>query len=141
MLIRDILGTKSPDIHAIYPDEPISVAIDKMVKLDIGSLIVMQGGRMAGLVTLREILRGINRYGREITDMHISEIMCTNPVIGAPDSTVEYVRAVMTDNHVSHLPVLEGDKLVGVISLHDVARACLNEAEYENTMLKRYIAM
>ncbi|MDE3021125.1 MAG: CBS domain-containing protein [Pseudomonadota bacterium] len=141
MLIRDILLTKSPDIHGIYPDEPVSVAIDKMVKLDIGSLVVLQEARMVGLLTLREILRGFSHYGREFGDMHVSEIMQKNPVIGAPDSSVEYVRAVMTDNHVSHLPVLEGEHLIGVISLHDVARACLNEAEYENTMLKRYIAM
>lgn len=139
MIIREILTIKGGDIFAIEPDQLVSEAVEVMVKHDVGSLIVRQDGIMVGLLTERDVLRGLNARGCKLIAVKVSEMMVTEPIIGNPDDTVDYVRGVMTENRVSHLPVMDGETLLGVISFHDVARACLNAADFENRLLKRYI--
>ena len=139
MIIREILTIKGGDIFAIEPDQLVSEAVEVMVKHDVGSLIVRQDGIMVGLLTERDVLRGLNARGCELIAVKVSELMVTEPIIGNPDDTVDYVRGVMTENRVSHLPVMDGETLLGVISFHDVARACLNAADFENRLIKRYI--
>lgn len=139
MIIREILTIKGGDIFAIKPDQLVSEAVEVMVKHDVGSLIVRRDGTMVGLLTERDVLRGLNERGGALIAVKVSEMMVTEPIIGNPDDTVDYVRGVMTENRVSHLPVMEGETLLGVISFHDVARACLNAADFENRLLKRYI--
>lgn len=139
MIIREILTIKGGDIFAIRPDQLVSEAVQLMVVHDVGSLIVRQDGTMVGLLTERDVLRGLNARGCELIAVKVSDMMATEPIIGSPDDTVDYVRGVMTENRISHLPVMEGETLLGVISFHDVARACLNAADFENRLLKRYI--
>lgn len=139
MIIREILTIKGGEIFGIRPDQLVSDAVDLMVKHDVGSLVVRQDGTMVGLLTERDVLRGLNQRGCALIAVKVSEMMVTEPIIGNPDDTVDYVRGVMTENRISHLPVMEGDALLGVISFHDVARACLNAADFENRLLKRYI--
>ncbi|MES2408369.1 MAG: CBS domain-containing protein [Sulfuriferula sp.] len=139
MIIREILTIKGGDIFSIDPDQPVSEAVEVMVKHDVGSLIVRQNGTMVGLLTERDVLRGLNVRGCALIAVKVSDMMATEPIIGNPDDTVDYVRGVMTENRISHLPVMDGETLLGVISFHDVARACLNAADFENRLLKRYI--
>ncbi|ARU30843.1 CBS domain-containing protein [Sulfuriferula sp. AH1] len=140
MIIRDILTIKEGnEICAISPNHTVADAVALMVKHDVGSLVVRQDGVMVGLLTERDVLRGLNQHGGNFMTQTVSGMMVTEPIIGNPDDTVDYVRGVMTENRVSHLPVMEGDNLLGIISFHDVARACLNAADFENRLLKRYI--
>lgn len=140
MIIRDILTFKAAgEICAISPDHTVADAVALMVQHDVGSLVVRQDGVMVGLLTERDVLRGLNEHGGGFMTQSVSGMMATEPIIGSPGDTVDYVRGVMTENRVSHLPVMEGDNLLGIISFHDVARACLNAADFENRLLKRYI--
>ncbi|WP_124951007.1 CBS domain-containing protein [Sulfuriferula thiophila] len=139
MIIRDILTFKVGEICSISPTHTVADAIALMVQQDVGSLVVRQDGVMVGLLTERDVLRGLNQHGGVFMTQPVSQMMVTEPIIGNPDDTVDYVRGVMTENRVSHLPVMEGDNLLGIISFHDVARACLNAADFENRLLKRYI--
>jgi len=139
MIIRDILTIKGGEICTISPVHTVADAVALMVLHDIGSLVVRQDGVMVGLLTERDVLRGLNQHGADFIAQTVSEMMVTEPIIGNPSDTVDYVRGVMTENRVSHLPVMEGDNLLGIISFHDVARACLNAADFENRLLKRYI--
>jgi CBS domain-containing protein len=139
MIIRDILTVKSDEICDISPVKTVADAVSQMVAHDVGSLVVRQDGVMVGLLTERDVLRGISKLGGAFVTHKVSEMMVTEPIIGSPTDTVDYVRGVMTENRVSHLPVMEGDHLLGIISFHDVARACLNAADFENQLLKRYI--
>lgn len=139
MIIRDILTIKGSEICAVSPTQTIADAIALMVQYDVGSLVVRQDGVMMGLLTERDVLRRLNERGDSVVTQPVSAMMVTEPIIGHPDDTVDYVRGVMTENRVSHLPVMEGENLLGVISFHDVARACLNAADFENQLLKRYI--
>jgi CBS domain-containing protein len=139
MQIREILTLKSDEIHSIAPTDSVTTAVAKLVGLGIGSLVVYQNGKMVGLVTERDIVRGMMSHGCDLKDAQISKIMVTEPVVANADDSVDYARDVMTKSNIGHLPILEGEKLLGIISFHDVARACLKEANFENSLLKRYI--
>lgn len=139
MQIREILTLKPAAIHSIAPTDAVSVALGKMVELGVGSLVVMQGGEMVGLLTERNVVHGLARQGYGLKDAQVSSIMVTEPVVANAEDSVDYARDVMTKSHIGHLPILDGNALLGIISFHDVARACLKEANFENSLLKRYI--
>jgi len=139
MQIREILTLKSDEIHSIDPTDLVSSAVAKLVGLGVGSLVVFRDDKMVGLVTERDIVRGMMSHGCDLKDAQVSSIMVTEPVVADADDSVDYARDVMTKSHIGHLPILDGGKLLGIISFHDVARACLKEANFENSLLKRYI--
>jgi CBS domain-containing protein len=141
MFIREVLSLKGGELFSIAPDDPVSLAVARMSELDIGSLVVKTDVQMLGLITERDVIRAMVKHGCSLKDAKVSEIMVSEPIVATPDDTVDYARDVMTKTRVSHLPVLEGNKLVGVISFHDVAKACLKDANYENSLLKRYIKL
>ena len=139
MQIREILTLKTDEIHSIAPTDLVSSAVAKLVGLGVGSLVVFVDRKMVGLVTERDIVRGMMSHGCDLKDAQVSSIMVTEPVVADADDSVDYARDVMTKSHIGHLPILDGGKLLGIISFHDVARACLKEANFENSLLKRYI--
>jgi CBS domain-containing protein len=139
MQIREILTLKSADIHSIAPTDTVESAVAKLVDLGVGSLVVLKNGEMVGLLTERDVLHGMAKRGCDLKDAEVSTLMATEPVVASADDSVDYARDVMTKSHISHLPVFDGNKLFGIISFHDVARACLKEANFENSLLKRYI--
>jgi CBS domain-containing protein len=140
MLIREILAVKgSTEIYSAKPDETVADVVKRMVQHNIGSLVVLEGVVMVGYVTERDVMRGMAAKGCSLAEIKASEIMDKEPFVCASEDSVDYARDVMTKNRISHLVVMDGDKLVGVISLHDIAKASLKYAHYENELLKRYI--
>lgn len=139
MELREILALKSDEIHSIAPTDSVTDAVVKMVELGIGSLVVMQHQQMVGFITERDVVQGMVKYGCDLKDAQVSQIMVTEPVVASADDSVDYARDVLTKSHIGHLLVMDGENLKGVISFHDVARACLKEANFENNLLKRYI--
>jgi len=139
MIIRDILNMKGGRIFSIAPDGRVADAVKLMVEQDIGSLVVLDGERMAGMLTFREVLIGLNAGGGNLADLRVKSLMVADPVCGSPEDSIEQLREVMTQNHVRYLPVREGEKLLGVISFHDVAKSVIKETSFENRLLKRYI--
>lgn len=141
MIIRDILTVKDGDkIYSISPGQPVSEAVGAMVQNNIGSLVVKNDeGRMIGIFTERDVLRALDKMGCNLMQARVDELMTRQVIVGSPEDTVDYVRGVMTENHIRHLPVMEGNELLGVITFHDVAKACLSENNFEIQLLKRYI--
>lgn len=139
MTIHDILNMKGGAIFSIAPDGKVSDAVGVMVKNDIGSLVVMDGGRMTGIVTFREVLQALDANSGNLADLRVKSVMVADPICGSPDDTIDHLREVMTNNHVRYLPVKDGDHLLGVISFHDVAKSVIKETSFENRLLKRYI--
>lgn len=138
MYIRDVL-TKNRAPISTEPETLVSRAMEFMVSNDIGSLVVMKGGEMVGFITERDIIRSLSKSGCSVLESPVADIMTLEPIIGGLDDSIDYARDVMTRYRVSHIPVMEGNTLIGVISFHDVAKACLREAKFENNLLKRYI--
>lgn len=139
MLIREILTLKGDSIYDIAPTDLVATAVDKLVRLGVGSLVVLEHEEMVGLLTERDVVRAMVKQGCDLKDAEVSTIMVTEPVVASADDSVDYARDVMTKSHIGHLPILDGNKLLGILSFHDVARACLKEANFENSLLKRYI--
>ena len=139
MQIREILTLKSDTIYSIAPTDSVASAVAKMVELGIGSLVVLDKGEMVGLLTERDVVHGMVKQGCDLKDADVSTIMVTEPVVASADDSVDYARDVMTKSHIGHLPILDGNTLLAIISFHDVARASLKEANFENSLLKRYI--
>ena len=139
MIVRDIVKMKGSNIFSIAPGGPVSEALSMMVKNDIGSLVVLDGGRLAGMLTFREILMALDAKGGSLGSLKVSDVMIKNPACGSPEDSMEYLREMMTKDHIRYLPVKEGDKLLGVISFHDVANAVIKEVTLHNRMMKTYI--
>lgn len=139
MIIRDILNLKGSAIFSIAPQGRVADAVAMMVQNDIGSLVVMEAGKMTGMLTFREVLRGLDAQQGNLGDLPVSQVMVHDPLACGLDDTSESVRDRMTQQHVRYVPVVDAGQLLGVISFHDIAKAAIKEASFENRLLKRYI--
>jgi CBS domain-containing protein len=136
--LRRILA-KKPAIYAIGPEATVFEALRVMAEKNIGALIVVSGGRLAGIFSERDYARKVILKGRSSKDTPVREIMTSSVVTVEPDTTADECMAVMTENHVRHLPVLEAGKLVGVISIGDVVRTVVEEQQETIHHLETYI--
>jgi predicted transcriptional regulator len=139
MFTRDILNLKGAVIHGIGPSDSLAEAVSRMVAHDIGSLAVMEGNAMRGMLTFREVLRALNAFGERFGGTAVREVMDSDPICGTPADTIDELRELMTRQHIRYLPVKQNGALVGVISFHDVAKAVIMQTDMENRLLRRYI--
>jgi CBS domain-containing protein len=139
MLVSEILRIKGTALYTSPPDAPLLEAIKIMAQLDIGSLVVMDHGKMAGLVTFAEVLRALAERGGTLGDLCIDAITVHDPLTAAPTLDVMELRRMMLERHARYVPVMDGTMLLGVVSFHDVAKAVYEEQSFENQMLKSYI--
>ena len=142
MTVQEILDDKPVTgrrMMTLTPASPVSEAVAMMVRENISSVLVLDGSKLAGILTLRELLYGLEKFGSKLLDARVGDVMNAAPARIAPDDTADKLRSIMTEKHVTHMPVLDGDELVGVISFHDIARSAVKEAAFENKLLKQYI--
>jgi CBS domain-containing protein len=139
MQVREILRVKGGALYTVTPQQSLAFAISSMAEFDVGSLVVMDGGKMVGLLTFREILKAINSQGMSVGSATIGDVMVRDPVTAFPEMEANDLRRLMVDKRSRYLPVLDGGTLMGVVSFLDVAKAVLEEQGFENKMLKSYI--
>ena len=139
MQVREILRVKGGTLFTVAPQQSLAFAIDSMADLDVGSLVVMDGGKMVGMLTFREVLLALKGKAATAERLTVGDVMVTNPVTAFPDMEANDLRRLMIDKRSRYLPVIEDDTLMGVISFLDVAKAVLEEQSFENKMLKSYI--
>lgn len=140
MLVSEILRIKGSTLFTTPPDAQVLEAVRVMVQHDIGSLVVMDHGRMAGIVTFAEVLRALASRDGALGALRISEIVERDPLTATGAMDVNELRRTMLERHARYVPVMDGTTLQGVVSFHDVAKAVLEEQSFENRMLKSYIA-
>ena len=140
MKVFEILKLKEKKIFSIKPSIKIGEAIKTMAQNDIGSLMVIENEDLVGKLTFREILNFIGKNFDNFNDLLVKDVMSSNPMTVKDDIVIDEVRKIMIDNHIRYLPVTdEKNKLQGVISFYDIAKAALKMADYENKLLKKYI--
>jgi CBS domain-containing protein len=147
MKVRDILRAKGTRLHGVPPTALLSTCAITMAEEDIGSLVVIERGRLLGILTFREVMQVLaNRHSKWrnsaaplVAQMQVQSVMRRNPVVTSMDTDVHELRELMLNDHQRYLPVMDGATVAGVISLHDVARAVYQEQAFENDMLKAYI--
>jgi CBS domain-containing protein len=136
--INQILKVKGHDVFAIGPEETVYAAIKLMADKDIGSLLVMENASLVGIFTERQYARDVMLKGRTSPSTLVRDIMET-PVAVEPDETVEACLVVMTEERVRHLPVIDGDRVVGIVSIGDLVKSVIDEQQFTIGQLEAYI--
>ena len=138
--VRHLLEAKAPEVFAIGPDAPVIDAIRLMAEKGIGAVVVMQAGRLAGILSERDYARKIVLQGRSSRDTPVRDIMTANVVTVRLDDSVDHCMQLVTDKRIRHLPVLEREAVLGVVSIGDLVRAVIEDQQLEIDQLQRYIA-
>lgn len=139
MLVSEILRIKGNALFTTAPEGSVLDAVKVMAQHDIGSLVVMDHGRMVGMLTFAEVLQALSRRQGQLGDLKVTEIQVSDPLTATTGLDVMELRRVMLERHARYVPVIDGPTLLGVVSFHDVAKAVYEEQSFENRMLKSYI--
>ncbi len=137
--IQTLLKKKGYDVWSIAPDASVYDAIHLMAEKAVGALIVMDGPNLVGVISERDYARKIILEGRSSENTKISEIMSSEVITVGPDNRIEECMAMMTERRIRHLPVLDGDKVLGVISLGDLVKYIIAEQQFVIEQMERYI--
>lgn len=139
MKVSEILKVKGNILFTVTPDTPMLDAVNALAEKDIGSLVVMEAGKLIGMLSFREVMATIHKNGGAIGDDIVRQHMDSKPLTISCQAEVDDVRRLMLNHHARYVPVLDQQNLVGVISFYDVAKAILEAQSFENQMLKSYI--
>jgi CBS domain-containing protein len=139
MKVSDILRVKGNTLYTISPEDPLAVALDLMSEKDIGSLVVMEQGKLVGMLTFREVIQQVVKNKGSVGDTPVRVAMDSAPNTCAMDTELDEVRRLMLERHARYTPVMEKHMLMGVISFYDVAKAVVEAQDFENKLLKAYI--
>ncbi|QLQ28329.1 CBS domain-containing protein [Pseudoxanthomonas mexicana] len=138
--VRQLLGSKTPEIFAVSPDASVLDAIRLMAEKGVGAVLAMQGSRLCGIVSERDYARKVVLQGRSSSNTPVRDIMTAKVVTVGPDDSVDHCMQVVTEHRIRHLPVAEGDTVIGVISIGDLVKAVIEDQKVELDHLQRYIA-
>ena len=137
--VADILRDKGSDVWSVRPDDIILDALTLMAEKRVGALLVMDGDKLAGIVSERDYARKVALEGRSSRNSKVSEIMSHKVLCARPDQTVRQCLAMMTDKRARHLPILDHKQIVGVVSIGDLVKSIIAEQQFEIESLQYYI--
>jgi len=138
-LVKHILNSKGHEIWSVKPNDTVFDAVKLMADKSIGSLLVMNGDKLVGIVTERDYARKVILEGKSSKDSSVKEVMNSKVLCVSPDQTVDECMALMTDKRVRHLPVLDHKHAVGIISIGDLVNAVISEQQILIDHLEHYI--
>lgn len=137
--VRQLLEAKAPEVYSIGPDVPVIDAIRLMSEKRIGAVVVMEHGRLIGILSERDYARKIVLQGRSSADTLVREIMTSGVISVGLGDTAEHCMQLVTDQRIRHLPVLQGDQVMGVVSIGDLVKAVIEDQQVEIDQLQGYI--
>lgn len=143
MKVGSLLKRKGTEYHAIAPDEPIGEAVRRMMEKRIGSLLVMEDGKLVSIITERDVMAAVDRYDGQITELRVRDMMASQLITCSTRDNVDEIMELMFNNpakrRIRHLPVVDDGELRGIVSISDVVAAMLTETRFENQLLKNYV--
>ena len=137
--VRDVLRQKGSEVSSVGPDTTVYDALKQMADKNIGAVVVLDGGRPIGLFTEREYARQVILKGKSSRDVPVRDIMVSPVLCIAPQQNIEECMALMTDKRVRHLPVLEQERIIGILSIGDVVKAVIDDKQFLIEQLATYI--
>ncbi|HEY0732409.1 MAG TPA: CBS domain-containing protein, partial [Chitinophagaceae bacterium] len=140
MKVKDILQVKGDAVVSVSPDTIILDALSLMSKFNVGAVLVMDNDKLVGVFTERDYARKIILKGRTSLDTYVSEIMSDELITVHPEESISECMVLMSDKRVRHLPVVQNDKVVGIISIGDVVKFIIEEQEVVIEHFKMYIS-
>ena len=138
--IWQLLNKQGGKVYSIHPDATVFDAVAKMADNDIGSLIVMDGDALVGIITERHYARNVILKGRTSPATLVREIMERQVITVRPEQTVEECMALMTDKRVRHLPVIEDGRIAGIVSIGDLVKSVIDDQKFVIDQLHHYIS-
>lgn len=138
--VRDILKAKGSVVYSVEPQVMVYNAIEQMCERNIGGLLIVEQGKLVGIFTERDYARKLILKGKSSKDTPIKDLMTPDPFTVTPDSSIEDCMKLMSSKHIRHLPVTEGEKLIGMISIGDVVKHIIEEQKSTIEHLEQYIA-
>ncbi len=138
--VSRVLQAKGDQIFSVGPDTSVFDALGEMSERDVGALIVMKDGNVVGIFSERDYARKIILAGKASRNTAVSEIMTSRVVCARPDLTLEECLALMTDKRIRHLPVMNGDDLVGVVSIGDLVKGIIDDQRFLISQLESYVS-
>ncbi len=137
--VRQLLEQKSPELWTISPNATVFDAIAKMAEKDVGSMVVMDGETLIGIITERHYSRNVALKGKTSPTILVKDIMERNVMYVRPEQSVEECMALMTEKRVRHLPVLEGGKVKGIVSIGDLVKSIIADQKFVIDQLEHYV--
>ncbi len=137
---RELLEAKGSDVWSVHPDAAVYDAIEMMADKGVGALMVLDGGALVGVISERDYARKVILLGRSSKDTAVKEIMTARVIYARPDQTVEDCMGLMTDKRIRHLPIVDGEELLGVVSIGDLVKTMLAEQQFVIEQLEQYIS-
>lgn len=140
MLVKDLLKDKSREVITTKPTATVAEAMELLLKHNIGCLPVFdEADDLIGIVSDKDIFRAAHQFESTFKKLPISQLMSTEVLIGIPEDEVEYVAGIMTYNRVRHIPIMDGGRMVNLLSIGDIVKARISDMKSENRYLKMYI--
>lgn len=141
MKVKEILKKKSADVITVTPNQPLKEASKLLADYNIGALVVVDdSGYPAGIISERDIVRAVARHGEKVFSLRVSDVMTADLIIALMDDDLSYLTTTMTNKRIRHLPVMDDEKLAGIVSIGDVVKAQLDYFEGEAHTLRQYIS-
>ena len=139
MQVANVLTVKGDDVISVSPDTTV-VEVAKILKSKrIGALLVMESGKIAGIISERDITRALPEYGEKLQSLPVSDLMTKSVTTCSSDTGIDKIMEMMTENRIRHLPVVDNGKLIGFISIGDVVKARVEELVAEEDQLRSYV--
>jgi CBS domain-containing protein len=137
--VSQLLQAKGREVHSIAPDARVFDALKLMADRNVGALVVLENGRLSGIFSERDYARKVILLGKSSHDVPVRDIMTAKVITVRPDQTVEECMALMTERRIRHLPVTEGERLIGVLSIGDLVKEVIAEQQQTIKQLESYI--
>ncbi|MGF6710194.1 CBS domain-containing protein [Luteibacter sp. W1I16] len=137
--VKHLLAAKGTAVFAVAPEAPVYEAIQQMAEKNVGALAVIRGSELVGIVSERDYARKVILKDRSSRDTPVADIMTASVVTVAPDASVDECMRLCTDGRLRHLPVLEGGRVVGMVSIGDLVKATISEQKETINQLESYI--
>jgi CBS domain-containing protein len=134
------LRHKGSDVATVPPERTVTELLDDLARHNIGAAVVVGGGELVGIVSERDVVRGLNTRGAALLTAAVSEIMTTKVVTCDPNEGLDSLAAIMTERRIRHMPVVDKGELVGIVSIGDVVKSRIEQLETDREQLESYIA-
>lgn len=139
MRIADVLRHKGSTVRTVAPELPVSELLATLAEYNVGAVVVLDGDRVAGIVSERDVVRRLHDRGAALLDRPVAEIMTTDVVTCGPQDTVDSLTVLMTERRIRHVPVLADGRLAGLVSIGDVVKSRIDQLEQGQEQLEAYI--
>jgi CBS domain-containing protein len=138
-MVRQLIENKGRTLYSVEPEDPVLEAIRQMAEHHVGALLVMRGTELQGIISERDYARKVILHGRSSAETPVWQIMSSPVITVSPVQTVQDCMKLMTERRVRHLPVVEGDRVVGMVSIGDLVKAVIEEQQQTIEQLESYI--